>query len=157
MLTEEGLAGRSLDLDDLLILRAWWDGGTLSLEDAARIVQKSSREIQGKVNDLKRRNLQSKRIELSANDRLELKDQAFITVRSPSRITHETRKGLEEKLLAFAEKEGSISRAKATSLLQIKSHQAYRLIQQLVEEGKLRKIGEVGRAVQYEFKAKKHE
>ena len=157
MLTEEGLAGRSLDLDDLLILRAWWDGGTLSLEDAARIVQKSSREIQRKVNDLKRRNLQSKRIELSANDRLELKDQAFITVRSPSRITHETRKGLEEKLLAFAEKEGSISRAKATSLLQIKSHQAYRLIQQLVEEGKLRKIGEVGRAVQYEFKAKKHE
>ena len=157
MVTEEGLAGRSLDLDDLLILRAWWDGGTLSLEDAARIVQKSSREIQGKVNDLKRRNLQSKRIELSANDRLELKDQAFITVRSPSRITHETRKGLEEKLLAFAEKEGSISRAKATSLLQIKSHQAYRLIQQLVEEGKLRKIGEVGRAVQYEFKAKKHE
>ena len=157
MVTEEGLAGRSLDLDDLLILRAWWDGGTLSLEDAARIVQKSSREIQRKVNDLKRRNLQSKRIELSANDRLELKDQAFITVRSPSRITHETRKGLEEKLLAFAEKEGSISRAKATSLLQIKSHQAYRLIQQLVEEGKLRKIGEVGRAVQYEFKAKKHE
>ncbi|MHB1287428.1 MAG: ATP-binding protein [Leptospirales bacterium] len=157
MATEEGLAGRSLDLDDLLILRAWWDRGTLSLEDAARIVQKFPREIQGKMDDLKHRNLQVKRIELSVNDNLELKDKASITVRTPSRITNETRKDLEEKLLAFAEKEGSISRAKVTSLLQIKSHQAYRLLQQLVEEGKLRKIGEVGRAVEYEFKAKKHE
>ncbi len=149
MLTEEGLAGRSLDLDDLLILRAWWDGGTLSLEDAARIVQKSSREIQGKVNDLKRRNLQSKRIELSANDRLELKDQAFITVRSPSRITHETRRGLEEKLLAFVETKRSISRSDAASFCQISDDQAYRLLQRLVAKGKLRKIGRAGRFVQY--------
>ena len=149
MVTEEGLAGRSLDLDDLLILRAWWDGGTLSLEDAARIVQKSSREIQGKVNDLKRRNLQSKRIELSANDRLELKDQAFITVRSPSRITHETRKGLEEKLLAFVETKRSISRSDAASFCQISDDQAYRLLQRLVAKGKLRKIGRAGRFVQY--------
>ena len=149
MVTEEGLAGRSLDLDDLLILRAWWDGGTLSLEDAARIVQKSSREIQGKVNDLKRRNLQSKRIELSANDRLELKDQAFITVRSPSRITHETRRGLEEKLLAFVETKRSISRSDAASFCQISDDQAYRLLQRLVAKGKLRKIGRAGRFVQY--------
>ena len=149
MVTEEGLAGRSLDLDDLLILRAWWDGGTLSLEDAARIVQKSSREIQGKMDDLKRRNLQSKRIELSANDRLELKDQASITVRSPSRITHEEGKKLEEKLLAFVETKRSISRSDAASFCQISDDQAYRLLQRLVAKGKLRKIGRAGRFVQY--------
>ena len=45
MVTEEGLAGRPLELDDLLILRAWWDNGALSLEDVARIVQKSPREV----------------------------------------------------------------------------------------------------------------
>lgn len=157
MVTEEGLAGRSLDLDDLLILRAWWDSGTLSLEDAARIVQKSPREIQGKMDDLKRRNLQSKRIELSANDNLELKDKASITVRAPSRITHETRKELEEKILSFAEKKGLISRAAATSFCLISPDQAYRILQQLVKKGKLRKVGGVGRAVQYKLITKTRE
>ncbi len=157
MVTEEGLADRPLDLDDLLILRAWWERGTLAPEEAARIVQKSPGEVQGKMDDLMHRNLQVKRVELSANDNLKLQDKASITVRTPSRITHETRKDLEEKLLAFAEKKGSISRAEAVGLCQIKSHQAYRLLQQLIKEGKLRKIGEVGRAVQYEFKTKRHE
>jgi len=66
MVTEEGLAGRPLDLDDLLILRAWWDNGALSLEDAARIVQKAPREVRSKMDDLMSRNLQSKRVELSS-------------------------------------------------------------------------------------------
>jgi predicted HTH transcriptional regulator len=92
MATEEGLAGRPLDLDDLLILRAWWDRGTLTLEDAARMVQKSLREFQERMDDLKRRNLQIKRVELSFNDALELQDNVSISVRTPFRITHETRK-----------------------------------------------------------------
>ena len=149
MVTEEGLAGRSLDLDDLLILRAWWDGGTLSLEDAARIVQKSSREIQGKMDDLKRRNLQSKRIELSATGNSDAFGSASITVLPPSRITHEEGKKLEEKLLAFVETKRSISRSDAASFCQISDDQAYRLLQRLVGKGKLRKIGRAGRFVQY--------
>ncbi len=157
MVTEEGLAGRPLDLDDLLILRAWWERGALSLEEAARIVQKSPWEIQGKMDDLKRRNLHVKRVELSANDNLELQDRSSISVQPPSRITNETRKGLEEKLLAFAEKKGSISRDEAANLCQIKTHQAYRLLQRLVEKGKISKVGGTGRAVQYEFKTKRHE
>ncbi len=157
MVTEEGLSGRSLDLDDLLILRAWWDRGTLSLEEAARIVQKSSREIRGKMDDLKSRNLQSKRIEFSGESSSSAITTGTLTVLPPFRITHEMRKGLEEKLLAFAEKKGSISRAEATNFCQIKSHQAYRLLQHLVNEGKLRKIGGTGRAVQYELIMKTHE
>ncbi|WP_053765174.1 ATP-binding protein [Leptospirillum ferriphilum] len=149
MVAEEGLAGRPLDLDDLLILRAWWDSGPLSLEDAARIVQKSPGEVQGKLDDLKRRNLHVKRIELSATDSLEFKDKASITVRIPSRITNETRKILEEKLLVFVEKKGLISRAEVASFLHISDDQAYRLLLKLVEKGKLAKVGEVGRAVQY--------
>ena len=149
MVTEEGLAGRSLDLDDLLILRAWWDGGTLSLEDAARIVQKSSREIQGKMDDLKRRNLQSKRIELSATGNSDAFGSASITVLPPSRITHEEGKKLEEKLLAFVETKRSISRSDAASFCQISDDQAYRLLQRLVGKGKLRKNGRAGRFVQY--------
>lgn len=157
MVTEEGLAGRSLDLDDLLILRAWWDRGTLSLEDAARIVQKSPREIQEKMDDLKRRNLQSKRIELSAKGISDAFGSASITVRTPSRITHETRKGLEEKILSFAEKKGSVSRAEAASFCMISPDQAYRILQQLVKKGKLRKIGKTGSSVQYGFNTKTRE
>jgi ATP-dependent DNA helicase RecG len=157
MVAEEGLAGRSLDLDDLLILRAWWDSGSLSLEDAAHIAQKSPREIQEKMDDLKRRNLQVKRIELSANDNLELKDKASITVRAPSRITHETRKGLEEKILSFAERKGSVSRAEAASFCLISLDQAYRILQQLVKKGKLKKIGKTGSSVQYGFNTKTRE
>ncbi|MHB8368330.1 MAG: ATP-binding protein [Leptospirales bacterium] len=157
MVTEEGLAGRPLELDDLLILRAWWDNRTIFLEEAARIVQKPPREVQGRMDDLKRRNLQVKRVELSANDNLELQDRSSISVQPPSRITNEMRKGLEEKLLAFAEKKGSISRDEAANLCQIKTHQAYRLLQRLVEKGKISKVGGTGRAVQYEFKTKRHE
>ncbi len=157
MVTEEGLAGRSLDLDDLLILRAWWDRGTLSLEDAARIVQKSPREIQGKMDDIKRRNLQSKRIELSAKGISDAFGSASITVLPPSRITHETRKGLEEKLLSFAERKGSVSRAEAASFCLISPDQAYRILQQLVKKGKLRKIGKTGSSVQYGFNTKTRE
>ena len=157
MATEEGLAGRSLDLDDLLILRAWWDRGTLSMEDAARIVQKSPREIQEKMDDLKHRNLQSKRIELSAKGISDAFGSASITVLPPSRITHETRKGLEEKLLSFAERKGSVSRAEAASFCLISPDQAYRILQQLVKKGKLRKIGKTGSSVQYELNTKTRE
>ncbi len=157
MATEEGLAGRSLDLDDLLILGAWWDRGTLSLEDAARIVQKSPREIQEKMDDLKRRNLQSKRIELSAKGISDAFGSASITVRTPSRITHETRKGLEEKLLSFAESKGSVSRSEAANFCLISPDQAYRILQQLVKKGNLRKIGKTGSSVQYELNTKTRE
>ena len=149
MVAEEGLAGRPLDLDDLLILRAWWDRGTLSLEDAARIVQKSPREIQGKMDDLMHRNLQVKRVELSAKGTSDAFGSASITVLPPSRITHEEGKALEEKLLAFVETKRSISRSDVASFCRISDDQAYRLLQRLVGKGKLRKIGRAGRFVQY--------
>ena len=109
------------------------------------------------MDDLKCRNLQVKRVELSANDNLELKDKASITVRAPSRITHETRKGFEEKILSFVEKKGSISRAEAASFCLISPDQAYRILQQLVKKGKLRKIGKTGSSVQYGFNTKTRE
>ncbi|MEC4683300.1 MAG: ATP-binding protein [Nitrospirota bacterium] len=153
MVTEEGLAGRPLDLDDLLILRAWWDRGTLTLVDAARIVQKSPGEIQGKLDDLKRRNLQVKRVELSFNDNLELQDKVSISVRTPSRLTSKERKVLEGKILGLAEKKGLISRSDAVSFCRISDDQAYRLLQRLVGKGKLKKVGKAGRFVQYGLKS----
>lgn len=153
MVTEEGLAGRPLDLDDLLILHAWWERGTLSLEEAARIVQKSPGEVQGKMDDLKRRNLQVKRVELSANDNLELQDRASITVRTPSRLTSKEGKILEEKILGLTKKKGLISRSDAASFCQISDDQAYRLLQRLVGKGKLKKVGKAGRFVQYGLKS----
>jgi DeoR/GlpR family transcriptional regulator of sugar metabolism len=53
------------------------------------------------------------------------------------------------------EKKGSISWAEAASSCQISLDQAYRLLQQLVKKGKLRKVGGAGRAVQYELKNKR--
>ncbi len=151
MVTEEGLAGRQLELDDLLILRAWWDSGTLSLEEAARIVQKPPREVQGRMDDLKRRNLQVKRVEFSGESISVGSAAGSITVLSPSRITHEEGKALEERLLAFVQTKRSISRSDAASYCQISDDQAYRLLQRLVEKGKLRKIGRAGRFVRYGF------
>ena len=148
MVAEEGLAGRPLDLDDLLILRAWWDRGTLSLEDAARIVQKPLREVRGKMDDLKSRNLHVKRVELFVYDILELKDKVSITVRAPSRLTSKERKVLEGKILGLAKKKGLISRSNAVSFCQISDDQAYRLLQKLVDKGKLKRVGKAGRFVQ---------
>ena len=153
MATEEGLAGRSLDLDDLLILGAWWDRGTLSLEDAARIVQKSPREIQEKMDDLKRRNLQSKRIELTAKGISDAFGSASITVRTPSRLTSKEWMVLEERVLGLAKKKGLISRSDAVSFCQISDDQAYRFLQKLVDKGKLKRVGKAGRFVQYGFKS----
>ena len=153
MVTEEGLAGRSLDLDDLLILRAWWDRGALSLDDAARIVQKSSWEIQGKMDDLRRRNLQVKRIELSVNDNLEIIDKASISVRTPSRLSFKEGKILEDKILGLAEEKGLISRSDVVSFCQVSDDQAYRLLQQLVSKGKIKRVGKAGRFVQYGLKS----
>jgi ATP-dependent DNA helicase RecG len=151
MVTEEGLAGRPLDLDDLLILRAWWDNGALSLEDAARIVQKAPREVRSKMDDLMSRNLQSKRVELSSIGISDAFGTGTLTVLPPSRITHEARRALEEQILVFVERKGSISRSDAASFCQISDDQAYRLLQRLVGKGKLRKIGRAGRFVQYGF------
>ena len=149
MVTEEGLAGRSLDLDDLLILRAWWDSGSLSLEDAAHIAQKSPREVQGKMDDLKRRNLQVKRIELSANDNLEIKDKASISVRTPSRLSSKEGKIIEDKILGLAEEKGLISRSDVVSFCLVSDDQAYRILQKLVSKRKIKRIGKAGRFVQY--------
>ena len=149
MVAEEGLAGRSLDLDDLLILRAWWDRGTLSLEEAAHIVQKSPREIQEKMDDLKRRNLQVKRIELSANDNLEIKDKASISVRTPSRLSSKEGKIIEDKILGLAEEKGLISRSDVVSFCLVSDDQAYRILQKLVSKRKIKRIGKAGRFVQY--------
>ena len=157
MVTEEGLAGRPLDLDDLLILRAWWDRGALSLEDAACIVQKPPREVQRRMDDLKRRNLQSKRVELSSIGISDAFGTGTLTVLPPSRITHEARRALEEQILVFVERKGAISRAEAASSFQISLDQAYRILQQLVKKGKLRKIGKTGSSVQYELNAKTRE
>ena len=104
MVTEEGFAGRPLELDDLLILRAWWDNGALSLEDVARIVQKSPREVQEKMDELRRRNLQSKRVELSSIGISDAFGTGTLTVLPPSRITHEARRALEEQILVFVER-----------------------------------------------------
>ena len=157
MVTEEGLAGRPLDLDDLLILRAWWDNGALSLEDAARIVQKAPREVRSKMDDLMSRNLQSKRVELSSIGISDAFGTGTLTVLPPSRITHEARRALAEQILVFVERKGSISRAEAASSFQISIDQAYRTLQQLVKNGKLRKIGKTGSSVQYELNAKTRE
>jgi len=101
-------------------LRVWWDKGGLVPEEAVRIVQKSPGEVQEKRDDLKRRNFQSKRIEWSGK----FSSSAIITgsfaVLSPSRITHEARKGKEEELLASVEKRGSIPREEAASSCQIR-------------------------------------
>ena len=109
------------------------------------------------MDDLKRRNLQVKRIELSASGKSESQGKVSITVRAPSRITHEMRKGLEEKILSFAEKKGSISRAEAASFCLISPDQAYRILLQLVKKGKLKKIGKTGSSVQYGFNTKTRE
>ena len=157
MVTEEGLSGRLLDLDDLLILRAWWDSGTLSLEAAARIVQKSPREVRSRMDDLMSRNLQVKRVEISVRDNLELRDKVSITVRTPSRIRSTERMLLENKLLAFAETKGPISRADVVNFYHISDDQAYRILQGLVKKGKLTKVGGAGRAVRYELKTERRE
>ncbi|MHB1606045.1 MAG: hypothetical protein ACYCTV_06600 [Leptospirales bacterium] len=53
--------------------------------------------------------------------------------------------------------EDPISRVEAACSCQASLDQPYRLLQKLVKEGKLRKVGEMGRAVQYELETKRHE
>jgi ATP-dependent DNA helicase RecG len=150
LVVEEGQRGRSLGLDELLLLDGLWRKRRLSTIEAASLIQKPAVEVQAVLERLvtgglveQRGARQERTYQLSAATYHRLGGEAT-----------DVRQGLtqprqEQMVLQYIEKHGSISRADAAVLCKLSTPQAYRLLQRLVRQGLLRATKERGRGVRY--------
>lgn len=150
LLVEEEQAGRTLSLDELLILDRLQRERHLTPVEAAHLLQKSAAEAQGVCAHLVEVGLVEQRG----------KQPGYTYSLSPStchRLEKEatsvqpglTQPQQEQLVLQSVEKHGSISRTQAATLCQLSKPQAYRLLQRLVRQGLLEATKQKGRNVRY--------
>lgn len=153
LVAEEGRQDRALRLDDLLILNhLWLERRATSLSSAA-VIQKPEAEARGRLQDLVETGLVEARGErkgrsyhLSASTYRRLGEElAYVRQRGFGPLQQ------EQMVRQYVQTHGSISRREVAELCKISSPQAYRLLQRLVKNGVMTKIGGVGRAVRYEL------
>jgi len=151
LLVTEAQAGRSLGLDDLLILNALWQERNVDTAEAARLTQKPETETRATLHRLVEAGLVEERGEkrgrtwhLSAAVYRALGDRAaYVRQRGFEPLQQ------EQMVLQYVEKHGRITRKEAAELCRISSPQAYRLLDRLAEQGLLAREGERGRGVGY--------
>ena len=151
LLVTEAQAGRSLGLDDLLILNALWQERNVDTAEAARLTQKPETETRATLHRLVEAGLVEERGEkrgrtwhLSAAVYRALGDRAaYVRQRGFEPLQQ------EQMVLQYVEKHGRITRKEAAELCRISSPQAYRLLDHLAEQGLLAREGERGRGVGY--------
>ncbi|MBS0173258.1 MAG: hypothetical protein JSR64_04395 [Nitrospira sp.] len=151
LLVTEAQAGRTLGLDDLLILNALWQERNVDTAEAARLTQKPETETRATLHRLVEAGLVEERGEkrgrtwhLSAAVYRALGDRAaYVRQRGFEPLQQ------EQMVLQYVEKHGRITRKEAAELCRISSPQAYRLLDRLAEQGLLAREGERGRGVGY--------
>lgn len=150
LVVEESQSGHPLGLDELLILNCLWQERRLTTQEAARLIQKPETEARAVMEQLVERGLVEARGERkgrayhfspSTYQRLGLEAE-YVRLRGFEPLQ------MEQMILQYVQKFGSISRAKAAALCRIREHQAYYLLQKLVRKGKLLKRGQ-GRSAHY--------
>jgi ATP-dependent DNA helicase RecG len=152
LLAEESQAGRPLGLDELLILNMLWRERRIDTREASRAIQKPEPEARTVLARLIEAGLVEARGEskgrsyhLSAATYRGLRDKAaYVRQRGFEPLQQ------EQMILQFIGKHGSVSRGEAADLCRISSSQAYRLLQRLVSEGLLQKVGDRGRSIRYQ-------
>lgn len=151
LVVEENLSGRDLDLDSLLILNALWQERFVTTEDVARLIQKPQAQARATLNRLVEAGLVEARGEarwrgwhLSAATYRRLGDQAaYLRLRGFDSLQQ------EQLVLKYLEQNGRITRREVADLCQIGPYQASRLLNRMVEAGRLVRRGR-GRGTWYE-------
>jgi ATP-dependent DNA helicase RecG len=151
LLVTEAQGGRTLGLDELLILNALWQERSLTTEGAARLTQKPEPETRATLHRLveaglieERGHKKGRTWHLSAATYRALGDKAaYVRQRGFEPLQQ------EQMVLQYVEKHGRITRKEAAELCRISGPQAYRLLDRLAEQGLLKREGERGRGVGY--------
>ncbi len=151
LLVTEAQQGRTLALDELLILNALWQTRSVSTVDAARLVQKPEAQTRAALHRLVEAGLVEERGQkrgrswhLSAATYRLLGDKVgYVRQRGFEPLQQ------EQMALQYVEKHGRITRREAAELCRITGPQAYRLLDRLNKQGLLEREGERGRSVGY--------
>lgn len=143
LVAEENQAGPPLKLDDLLVLNALQQGRRLTVEEAARTIQKPESEARAVLERLVETGL----VEARGEKRARVYHLSGSTHRRlGERVAYVRQRGFEplqqeQMVLQYVEKHGRITRRETAELCRISQDQAYRLLNRLVKEGKLIRHG----------------
>ena len=143
LVVEESRAGRDLGLDDLLILNALWRDRRLATEEAARLTQKPEVEVRATLNRLVEIGLVEPRGERKGRT-WHLSAATYCRLGQPAAYVRQ--RGFEplqqeQMVLQYVEKHGRITRREAAELCQLGPFQATRLLDRLVQDGRLVRRG----------------
>jgi len=144
LVVEESQTGRSLGLDELLLLNHLWQERRVTTSAAARLIQKSETEARAVLERLVENGLVEARGErkgrsyhLSAATYRRLGAQAaYVRQRGFEPLQQ------EQMVLQYVQAHGRITRREAAELCRISGPQATRLLSRLMREGKLVRRGE---------------
>ncbi len=143
LLVEESQSGRTLGLDELLILNALWQERRLTTEEAARLTQKPETEARTVLNHMVEAGLVESRGERKGRT---WHLSAAVYRRLGASAAYVRQRGFEplqqeQMVLQYVEKHGRITRREAAELCQLSPDQAYRLLVRLCEAGQLMQQG----------------
>jgi ATP-dependent DNA helicase RecG len=151
LLVTEAQGGRTLGLDELLVLNTLWQERSLTTDEATRLTQKPEPETRATLHRLveaglieERGHKKGRTWHLSAATYRALGDKAaYVRQRGFEPLQQ------EQMVLQYVEKHGRITRKEAAELCRITGPQAYRLLDRLAEQGLLIREGDRGRGVGY--------
>ena len=151
LVVEEGRSPLPLSLEDLLVLTALAREGRMTALNAAAVLQREEVAAQDVLKQLEGRGLISGQgagerhwYQLSEDAARRIGDGAGDQRRRVEPAGH------GDLVCRYVEEHGSISRTIAANLCDITYPQAYRLLNRLVSEAALRRVGTRGRNVRYE-------
>jgi len=139
LVVKENQAGRTLGLDELLILNALWQERSLTTPQVSRLLQKPEPDARAVLERLVEIGLVEARGERKGRT-YHLSAATYRRLGLPSAYVR--RRGFEpiqqeQMVLQYVRAHGRITRREAAELCQISLDQAYRLLQGLVEKGVL--------------------
>lgn len=156
LITEETQAGRTLKVDDLLLLNHLFYERRIDLSQAVRIIQKSEIEARSVLERL----VESGLIEGQGERRGRVYHfSALIYRRLGEKAAYVRTRGFEpfqqeQMVLQYIEKHGKITRADVADLCHLSGPKAYRLLNKLGKKGLIEKTEKCGRGVKYIIKAR---
>lgn len=152
LVLEQDESGRSLSLDELLILNSLFTDRRIDTATAAKVIQKPEAETRGALERLGERGLIEPRGERrgrvyhlsAAVYRMLGQKAAYVRVRGFEPEQH------RQMILQYLRKHGAITRSETADLCQVSPDQATRILKGLVDEGHLVLRGR-GRGAYYEL------
>lgn len=151
---EEGMQGRPLSPDELLLLNALEREPRLTALRAAATIQRGDGEAEAVLRKLCERGIVEAR---GAAPRQTFRlSEAAVRRLGGRRAAGEGREASarhDEKVRRYVEAHGSISRREAAELCAIDAPRAYRLLKKMETDGVLRRVGTNGRGARYERNA----